>query len=132
MDEYDIEQELVHPILGGKQVKRWEDLWDGDYVVYTPPGIDIDDYPNTVEYYNDGDNRDELEDRYCVREQNEDYWALDKAKDPDLFEQTKIVTPDIAYYNNYWVDEGGEFYCLDTTYYISPESEDHAWYLAGF
>jgi type I restriction-modification system DNA methylase subunit len=131
IDDYDIEDEVVHPILGGKQVKRWEDLWDGDYIVYTPPGIDIDDYPNTVEYYNDGDNRDELEDRYCVREQGEDYWALDKAKDPDLFEQTKIVTPDISYYNNYWVDEGGEFYCLDTTYYVSPEHQEHAWYLAG-
>lgn len=131
IDNYDIEDELVHPILGGRQVKRWEDLWDGDYVVYTPPGTDIDDYPNTKEYYNDGDNREELEDRYCVREEDEDYWALDKSKDPDLFEQTKIVTPDIAYYNNYWVDEGGEFYCLDTTYYVAPADEDLAWYIAG-
>lgn len=131
IDDYDIEDELVHPILGGRQVKRWEDLWDGDYVVYTPPGTDIDEYPNTKEYYNDGDNRDELEDRYCVREQNEDYWALDKSKDPELFEQTKIVTPDIAYYNNYWVDDGGEFYCLDTTYYVAPVDEDLAWYIAG-
>ncbi|SNR64748.1 Eco57I restriction-modification methylase domain-containing protein [Halorubrum vacuolatum] len=131
IDEYDIENELIHPILGGRQVKRWEDLWDGDYVVYTPPGTDIDDYPNTKEYYNDGENRDELEDRYCVREQNEDYWALDKPKDPSLFEQTKIVTPDIAYYNNYWVDDGGEFYCLDTTYYIAPNNEDLAWFITG-
>lgn len=131
IDEYDIEDEVVHPILGGKQVKRWEDLWDGDYIIYTPPGIDIDDYPRTVEYFNEGDNRSELEDRYCVREQDEEYWALDKAKDPELFEQTKIITPDISYYNNYWVDEGGEFYCLDTTYYVSPEHEEHAWYLAG-
>ena len=131
IDEYGIEDEVVHPILGGQQVKRWEDLWDGDYVLYTPPGTDIGDYPNTKEYYNDGDNRDELEDRYCVREQNEDYWALDKPKDPDLFEQTKIVTPDIAYYNNYWVDNGGESYCLDTTYYVAPVEEDLAWYIAG-
>lgn len=131
IEEYDIERELVHPIVGGKQVKRWEDLWDGDYVVYTPPGIDIDEYPNAVEYFNSGDNRDELEDRYCVREQGEDYWALDKAKDPDLFEQTKIVTPDIAYYNNYWVDDSDEFYCLDTTYYVSPVDQDDVWYLAG-
>ncbi|MDB2286785.1 N-6 DNA methylase [Halorubrum ezzemoulense] len=131
IDEYDIEDELIHPILGGRQVKRWEDLWDGDNVVYTPPGTDIDDYPNTKEYYNDGENRDELEDRYCVREQNEDYWALDKPKDPSLFEQTKIVTPDIAYYNNYWVDDGGEFYCLDTTYYIAPNNEDLAWFITG-
>jgi type I restriction-modification system DNA methylase subunit len=131
INEYDIEEELVHPILGGRQVKRWEDLWDGDYVVYTPPGTDIDDYPNTKEYYNDGENRDKLEDRYCVREQNEDYWALDKPKDPSLFEQTKIVTPDIAYYNNYWVDDGGEYYCLDTTYYIAPNNEDLAWYITG-
>jgi type I restriction-modification system DNA methylase subunit len=131
VEEYNIERELVHPIVGGRDVKRWEDLWEDQYIVYTPPGMDIEDYPNVVEYYNDGDNRDELEDRYCVREQDEDYWALDKSKDPELFEQTKIVTPDIAYYNNYWVDDGGEFYCLDTTYYVSPEDEEHAWYLAG-
>lgn len=131
VNEYGIEDELVHPILGGKQVKRWESLWDGDYVIYTPPGTDIEEYPNTKAYYNDGDNRAELEDRYCVREEGEDYWALDKSKDPDLFHQPKIITPDIAYYNNYWVDNSREFYCLDTTYYVSPENPDLVWYLVG-
>jgi len=131
IEEYDIERELVHPIVGGKQVKRWEDLWDGDYIIYTPPGMNIDDYPNVLDYYNAGDNREELEDRYCVREDDEDYWALDKAKNPDLFERTKIVTPDIAYFNNYWVDESEDFYCLDTTYYLSPQNEDYAWFFAG-
>jgi type I restriction-modification system DNA methylase subunit len=131
IEKYDLEQELVHPLVGGRDVKRWEHLWKDQYIIYTPPGMDIDEYPNTVEYYNAGDNREELEDRYCVREQDEDYWALDKPKDPELFEQTKIVTPDIAYYNNYWLDRGGKFYCLDTTYYISPSDEEQAWYLAG-
>lgn len=131
IDRFDIEEELVHPIVGGRDVKRWEELWDDQFVIYTPPGLDIEEFPNTVDYYNDGDNRKELESRYCVQEQGEDYWALDKPKNPDLFEQVKIVTPDIAYYNNYWVDEGGEFYCLDTTYYVSPENQEYAWYIAG-
>lgn len=131
IEEYDIERELVHPIVGGRDVKRWEDLWNDKYIIYTPPGIDIEEYPNVKEYYNSGDNRDELEDRYCVRKQDENYWALDKPKDPELFKKPKIVTPDIAYYNNYWVDHDNKFYCLDTAYYISPEKEDYVWYLAG-
>lgn len=131
IDEYGIEEDLVHPLVGGKDVKRWEHLWEDKYIIYTPPGLDIESYPNTIEYYNDGDNREELEDRYCVREGQNDWWELDKPKDPKLFERPKIVTPDIAYYNNFWMDDSGDFYCLDTTYYVVPENEDHAWYLAG-
>jgi len=29
------------------------------------------------------------------------------------------------------VDDGGEFYCLDTTYYIAPNNEDLAWFITG-
>jgi len=89
------------------------------------------DDPNTKEYFTSGDNKESLEDRDCVRNQGQDWWTIDKAKEPDRFEQPKIIMPDIAYYNNYWVDKNGDFYCLDTTYYISPVDETLVWYLAG-
>ncbi len=126
IDDYDIEDRFVEPLVGGKDVKRWEDLWEDKYVLYTPNGTDVED-TNLLEYYEE--NREEAEDRYCVREGQNLWWELDKPKSPDDFEQPKIIVPDIAYYNNFWVDES-EFYCLDTTYYIIPDSID-IWYLAG-
>lgn len=48
-----------------------------------------------------------------------------------MFERKKIVTPDIVLYNNFWLDESEEFYCLDTTYYILSNGDASEWYLLG-
>jgi type I restriction-modification system DNA methylase subunit len=127
--EYDIEDELVHPLVGGKQVERWYSPWEDRYVVYTRKDTDIDDYPNAKAYLEE--HRDDLEDRWCVAEGGEPWYAIDKTKSPELFERPKIVTPDIVLYNNFWLDESAEFYCLNTTYQILSKENIDNWYLLG-
>jgi type I restriction-modification system DNA methylase subunit len=123
----DLEEELIHPLVGGKEVERWYSPWEDQYVIYTRNDTEIDAYPNIKSYFED--HREELEDRWCIDESGEPWYAIDKTKTPELFEQPKIVTPDIVLYNNFWLDKNEEFYCLDTTYYAISNGDASEWYL---
>jgi hypothetical protein len=129
IDEHDLEDELIRPIVGGKQVERWYAPWEDRYVIYTENDTDIDLFPNTKAYLSE--HRDELDDRWCTAEGSTPWYAIDKTKSPELFENTKIITADILLYNNFWLDEDGEFYCLDTTYYLASDGGASEWYLLG-
>lgn len=129
IDEYDMEDELIHPLVGGKQVERWYSPWEDRYVIYTRNDTNLDDYPNIKSYLEE--HKESLEDRWCVAEGGEPWFAIDKTKSPEMFERKKIVTPDIVLYNNFWLDESEEFYCLDTTYYVLSDGEASEWYLLG-
>jgi hypothetical protein len=129
IDEYDIEDDLVHPLVGGKQVERWYSPWKDRYVIYTRNETDIDDYPNAKEYLQE--HREDLEDRWCVNEGGEPWYAIDKEKTPESFERKKIITPDIVLYNNFWMDESEDFYCLNTVYYVLSNGDASEPYLLG-
>lgn len=129
IDEYGMEEELIHPLVGGKQVERWYSPWEDRYVIYTRNETNIDDYPNIKSYLEE--HRESLEDRWCVEEGGEPWYAIDKTKSAAMFERKKIVTPDIVLYNNFWLDESEKFYCLDTTYYILSNGDATEWFLLG-
>lgn len=129
IETYDIESDLVEKLVGGQQVERWYSPWEDRYVLYTRNDTDLDDCPNARSYLES--HRDSLEDRWCVSEGGEPWYAIDKTKSPELFERTKIVTPDIVLYNNFWLDESGECYCLNTTYQILSREPVSDWYLLG-
>lgn len=129
IDEYDMEDELIHPLVGGKQVERWHSPWENRYVIYTRNDTNIDDYPNIKAYLEE--HRDDLEDRWCVNEGGDPWYAIDKTKSPEMFERKKIVTPDIVLYNNFWLDESEKFYCLNTCYYVLSNGDASEWYLLG-
>jgi type I restriction-modification system DNA methylase subunit len=129
IEQEDLEEEIIHPLVGGQQVERWYAPWEDRYVIYTRNNTDLDDYPNIKSYL--ADHRDTLEDRWCVSEGGEPWYAIDKTKSPEMFERKKIVTADILLYNNFWLDESEKFYCLDTTYYILGKEGVSEWYLLG-
>ena len=129
IEKNDLEEELIHPLVGGKEVERWYSPWEDQYVIYTRSDTTIDDYPNIKSYFED--QRDELEERWCVDEGGESWYGIDKTKTPELFERPKVVTPDIVLYNNFWLDESEKFYCLDTTYYAISNGDASEWYLLG-
>ena len=129
IDDHGLEEDLIHPLVGGKEVERWYSPWEDKYVIYTRNETKIDEYPNTKSYL--ADHREDLDDRWCVKEGGEPWYAIDKTKTPDLFERKKIVTPDIVLYNNFWLDESEKFYCLNTTYNILSNDDASNWFLLG-
>lgn len=123
IDEYDLEKKIIYPTLVGKDVKRWRQPDAQDYLIYTDPNYGIDNYPN-IKRYLDENYRDVLEDRTQV----DSWWELREPRRGAADGEPKILTPDIAYYNNFTYDETGNF-PLNTCYYATPGADEH--YLLG-
>lgn len=127
VQQYNIEDELVHPYVDGENVHRWHsEPMDGEYILYTEPSLNLDSHPGAKDYLED--HREELEDRYCVK-QGKKWYQLARHR-PGAFEREKVVTPDICYYSNFWYDDSCETYALNTAYCMSSSKLDGD-YLAG-
>jgi type I restriction-modification system DNA methylase subunit len=113
IDEYDIENEVIHPTLGGRDVTRWYTQALDKYILYTTPETNLEELPGAREYLQD--NRDALEERYCVTDNRREWYELAEYR-PGVFDTEKVITPDICYYNNFFHDKNGEFYSLNSTY----------------
>jgi len=127
IDEYDIEDEVIHPTLGGRDVTRWHTQALDKYILYTTPETNLNELPGAREYLQD--NRDALEERYCVTDNRREWYELAEYR-PGVFDTEKVITPDICYYSNFFHDENGEFYSLNSSYVMFSDElpED---YLAG-
>lgn len=118
---------VYKPFVAGEDVQRWHsDAKEDEYLLYTTPEMNLDDYPGTREYLED--NREELEDRYTVK-QGKKWYQLARHR-PGTFDNEKVVTPDICYYSNFWFDESADMYALNTTYCLVLGAVD-GYYLAG-
>lgn len=127
IQQYGIEEDAVYPTLGGRDVSRWYTSPVDKYILYMTPETDLDELPGAKQYLED--KREGLENRYCVEDNRREWYQLAEHR-PGVFNQSKVVTPDICYYNNFFHDQGGEFYSLNSTYILSSEelAED---YLVG-
>lgn len=123
IDEYDLEEEIIHSVIVGEDVKRWRLPVTDEFLIYTDPQYNIDDYPN-IRKYLDENYREELEDRTQV----DSWWELREPRRNAADGEPKILTPDIAYYNNFTYDTTGAF-PLNTAYYATPRVDPH--YLLG-
>lgn len=120
MEEWSLEEELIFPLINGRDVRRWEVDWGGDYAIYpyNKNGmVNIENYPNILNYLDNHKNK--LEDRYCVRERNATIYQYDGPRSSSVFEgDWKIVTPDISSENNFCSTNGYELF-KNTVYVIT-------------
>ena len=124
IEEKDLEEEIIYPVLEGKEIRRWREPTPTRKVIYAHSDLDIDDYPNIKEHLRG--YREELEERTTIN----NWWELRRGRPGAVTDEKKIITPDIAYYNNFtFVD--GEIHLLNTIYYAVPKSEDDYDFLVG-
>lgn len=124
--EYNIEDEVVFPTLGGRDATRWYTAEQDKYILYLTGEEDLENIPNTKDYLED--NREELESRYCV-EQGKKWFQLARHR-PGLFDRNKVITPDICYYNNFFADSETCFYASNSCYVMFADELDEE-YLVG-
>lgn len=116
LDEYDIEGELVKPLVIGEDINRWHsDAPESPKLLYISNETTLDENSGAEEYLED--RRDDLEDRYCVTDENRRWFDLARNR-PDTFGQELIFTPDVSYYSNFWYDPTGEVYGLNSVYVL--------------
>lgn len=118
IEEYGIEDEVVFPTIGGRDITRWYTPQQDKYVLYMTPDADLDDTPGAKAYLEA--NRENLESRYCV-EQGKHWYQLARHR-PGIFARKKVITPDICYYNNFFHDKDTEFHALNSAYVLYADN----------
>jgi len=122
----DIEEELLLPIIRGRDVNKNRIDWGGAYLLnpyelregHIVP-IRIDEFPGAKSYLERLKKR--LISKYHAKHKEKWYETHDKV-DSRIMTKRKIVFPDIAQENRFAIDEG-RFLCLNTCYYIIHKSE---------
>lgn len=135
IDEYEIEDELVKPLVVGENVFRWySEVPENPKLLYTTPDTDLNDYPGARKYLldhkEDTDDQKGLASRYCVTDGIREWYELAEYR-PDTFGQPLIFTPDMSYYSNFWYDESGEVYGLNSVYVLYLIEEMEPYYQLG-
>lgn len=138
-----IERGLVKPLLKGEDVHRYDNiitdrfvifpykLEDGKAILYTEEELSKL-YPNGYTYLKECEAV--LRNREKGRLQNDEYWyRYIYPKNLTLFNNEKLVAPDISLGGNFAYDEKGAFYQTTTIYgYIKKEhiSESYKFWMA--
>ncbi len=135
IEEYGIEDELVKPLVAGENIFRWcSETPENPKLLYTTPDTELDSYPGAKEYLLDhkedtGDQKG-LASRYCVTDGVREWYELAEYR-PDTFGQPLIFTPDVSYYSNFWYDNSGEVYGLNSVYVLYLIDQMDPYYQVG-
>lgn len=121
---HDLETEIIYPVLDGEDIRRWRRPEPTEKIIYADPKLNIDDYPNIKKYLS------KYKERLKERTEIDNWWGLRRPRPGAVTDEKKIITPDIAYYNNYsFLD--GEGYPLNTIYYTVPKDGEDYHFLLG-
>ncbi|MDD2973904.1 MAG: N-6 DNA methylase [Aliarcobacter cryaerophilus] len=142
--EIKLEKNILKPILKGEDIKKYAPLNSNLYIIYPHK---IDDkfqtkpyeenvlkelFPLTYEYLLNF--KDELIAKKIKYKTNPEYWySLHRARDLNLINQEKILTPDISYKSNMSLDNLNS--CHIGQYNLIKKSnvkEEHKFYLTIF
>jgi len=113
------EEELIHPLIFGNEIKRWGIIWSGNYTIYpySTDGtlIELSKYPKTYMFLKKF--KEDLEKRYCVNVQKKEWFEYDGPRAKSVYEgDIKIVTPDISNKNKFAISKN--FRHLKNTCYV--------------
>ncbi|WP_255194685.1 Eco57I restriction-modification methylase domain-containing protein [Natronobeatus ordinarius] len=117
IDSWGLETELLHPLLKGKHVHRYEPLETELFVIYPYDGEKVispqemrGEYPNTWEYLNH--HEDDIKGReYLMNTSGYVWYELWRKREREIFSNPKILLPMISDGSNFTVDRGEkEFY----------------------
>ncbi|MGB2841510.1 MAG: TaqI-like C-terminal specificity domain-containing protein [Halobacteriota archaeon] len=139
--EHSFEEELICPLLRGKNVKKWGFKWTGKipkidtFILYPYEKkngsfdvVELSDYPNIMRYLEQ--YKGILENRkswgMTILEAGKRWYEL-WHPNPQMLEE-KIVTPDISTENNFCLDEHGSWLCMDTCFVIILENKYKKFY----
>lgn len=116
IDRDESSRELILPLCGGEEVRRYHLDWSRTFLIYTPHGTDISKYPAIEEHLSE--YRTDLENRATEQE----WFELQQPQQAyeKYFRGTKILHPDLAAVGRFCLDESG-FVMTNDAYFIPAE-----------
>ena len=126
-EEREKTDELIRPILRGRDIKRYGYEFADIYIITTFPSlkIDIELYPAVCKHLEQFKGKGKLGDNSTTKVFKRPWWAW--MQEPvnywEDFSKQKIVYPDISERLNFQIVEG-EIYFNNTIYFITSETEN--------
>ncbi|CAG9623267.1 Eco57I restriction-modification methylase domain-containing protein [Sutcliffiella rhizosphaerae] len=132
--EKKLEKEVLHPLLRGRNLKKWTYTWSGDQknkdtnILYPYENLDgvsipiqLNDYSNVKKYLLE--HKTELSNRtYFMKQSSKKWFEHWTPRSFNTFSGIKILTPDLSSYNKFSLDTKGYFY-NGTVYGIKLKNE---------
>jgi type I restriction-modification system DNA methylase subunit len=141
-NQYELESELVRPLLRGDYIERFGSTDSGEAVVYPyeiiagktkiiPEEKLRADFPRTYKYLSEFESR--LRDRGSATMEYPSWYALWRPREKQLFEAQKIVIPDVCQRSEFTLDREGGTYFANSAYGVVPKQnhQRHHEYLLG-
>lgn len=96
--------EIIKPLAIGDDIRKWHIRESDRWLIFTPVGININNYPAIFEYLSQW--QPELEKRY---DKGKHWWELRACDYYEIFEKPKIIYPVIAKESRFVLDRLGKF-----------------------
>lgn len=120
-----LESEIVHKLATGKNTDKWLSEEINVAVIYPylskqgeskliPEDQLKNDYPLTYDFLTT--IKDRLTSRGSVRMKYKNWYALWNSRSFRIFDSKKIITPDVCYKSQMFLDERGDYFFNDTCY----------------
>ncbi len=111
-------KDIIKPLIKGKNLSKYLLKFNNEYLVKVTPQTNIKEYPHVLDYLKE--YKDELAQRYEPKNGKIEWYQLRPCVYYDIFEDNKIIYPDISQDGGfYWDDEG--FYFNNTVYMIAGQ-----------
>jgi hypothetical protein len=121
--------ELIKPLLGGRDLKRYENILTDRYLLAIPCGLTSErkgkmnpwdwfsqSYPAIAKYLEPFAKA--AEERW---DKGEYWWELRSCAYYEEFSKRKLFLPDISTRGNFAIDESGGFFCVNTVYILCTD-----------
>ena len=118
--------EIIKPILRGRDIKKYNFKWNELYVILAKKGINISDFPAIFEHLKNYKNK------LKQKAGNNKWYELQASPSDFLIEQyetQKVIFKEMVTESSFIFDNYGEFYCIDTARIITGS---HLKYLLAF
>ena len=111
IEKYNLERDLIFPILKGKDVRKYSINWSGKYIIYPynkinnkviPESEMKTNYPNLYKYL--FESKDKLKGRSYFDKSNKIWYELWCERNFQKFNQIKIINAEIAPNNRFQID----------------------------
>jgi len=115
-----IEEEVLRPSVSGKTISRDGHCRQDQWIVYTAKGMDIDRYPNALQYLNQ--YRDQIRCREVAAGKHP-WWALHRPRNPVVFDSPKLIGVTTSTVIRLGLDRDQNLFVTDAMYVLHPKPE---------
>jgi len=115
-------REIIKPYVGGRNLDHYYCDWRGEWMIYSPHGIDMTPYPAVMKHlrpFKSALQKRATQQAWYELQQPQEAYAT-------LFDKPKIIFPDICRYPKFSLDTRGLFFS-NTVYFVPSDSK----YLLG-